>query len=1502
MSASPDPGALLLRVSAQGGPPTVVSVAAGAGADAGTVAAALGRHLGWPAGRAVTITDAAGGPVPAGASLNGLGLRSGHEIRLVERHPVERGRPPASLSPAPEVPGDEPAGDWGRVVVVGGPGAAELAAPVGLVPVTLGRDRGCGLALPDPRLGRVVATIAQDPDRPEVAVVVAEAGSDLAVDDEPVDGARELLPGAVLTVGETSLRYEPPGAAPPLSPVSAGGAVTVSPGPRYIPPPAPVVIDPVGVLPEPSAPPRLRLAAATAPLLMGLVMAVTVSPRFLFLVLVSPLVLVLGHVEGRWQARRRYRADHARAEEALAAQRERVAQARAEERAQRHLLTPDLARVAQWAVAQSPELWSRTRTDPSFGLVRLGLGEVPSAVTVRPETRGDPALRATVNAELRLHRRLPAAPVTVDLAGGGVVALVGRHPDTDAVVAGLLLQLAVLHRPADLALAAAPEPGSDLARWVGWLPHLRSPNHPLGYRGLAPDPGSATALLRPVAAAAAVVAANPGPARPAPRAEPHMVLVVDAGAGVEPGVAARAIEAVPAGVTILWRATEERDVPRSARAVIRCRPPTPGSVSTLTELRPNAGAGGPAPIVEPVPVRLDRPSTDTADRIARCLAHLHDPAATGPAGRPPDAVTLVEALTPAGPAPTPAVPGPGSVAEVTTGEGVLARWAATPPVAVPVPLGVDADGPVTVDLVADGPHLLIGGTTGAGKSELLASMVAGLVSTAHPRQVNVLFVDFKGGALADQFTGVPHVVGSVSNLDPLEASRALRALRAELERRMTVLQGRARDRAELLARHPDVAFPALVIVIDEFATIARQLPDFMAGMIDLAQRGRSLGIHLVLATQRPSVAVDENVLANTSIRVALRTLDEAESRRLVGVGDAAAIDVGQRGRALVRLGPRRLHLIQAPFASAPAAGDPGSVAVPVAVTSLTASDGTGCPGSTAGPGPLAPVTQLHQVRGAVIAAAAVAGCRPAARPWLAPLPATIPIDEVLAGDGPSGTSLGPLPVGLADLPDEQTQRPATIDLGGRGGLVVLGTSGSGRSTALGAVAGGLLRSRPDVILIGFDGGAGPLARLGPAERCAGVAPIDDLEATTRQIAALERELRHRRAEPEGDHPPVVVLVDDLDGVAGGLTGSGAPPSLHRWYEALIRVMVEGHGVGIAAVVSARRRASVPTALLAAAGHRLALRQAEAAGWAELGLPGSALAGVDLPPGRGFLDGVLIQVARADTGPPVAEPPPARAARPTSGGGPSGGPASPTVRLATAPLPRLVRAEPSTVRGRVVIGVADITGDPAAVAIDTDPVWVVGDHRSGRSTVLATVADALAATHRPCWLVVPPRSPLAGSGRPGVVIADRPDTLAVAIDRLLASVGPPPGPDAVSMGGPVLIVDDLDRLDGPALDARAAALIAAGIPLVAATTAGRVGLGGLLTRHLRQAPTVIHLRPRSSRHVQETTGMGVVLRPVGERPPGRAVLVAPSGGITEVQVVVTSGAPVAGGRGRPPGPA
>ena len=169
-----------------------------------------------------------------------------------------------------------------------------------------------------------------------------------------------------------------------------------------------------------------------------------------------------------------------------------------------------------------------------------------------------------------------------------------------------------------------------------------------------------------------------------------------------------------------------------------------------------------------------------------------------------------------------------------------------------------------MDLRADGPHALIGGTTGAGKSELLQTLVASIAASHTPERVTFLLVDYKGGAAFKECVDLPHTVGMVTDLDGHLVDRVLVSLRAELRRRERVLHHHgAKDILELERRDPLNAPPALVLVVDEFATLAKELPGFVDGVVSIAQLGRSLGIHLILATQRPAGAINDNIRANT---------------------------------------------------------------------------------------------------------------------------------------------------------------------------------------------------------------------------------------------------------------------------------------------------------------------------------------------------------------------------------------------------------------------------------------------------------------------------------------------------------------------------------------------------------------------------------------------------------------------------------------------------------------
>lgn len=202
--------------------------------------------------------------------------------------------------------------------------------------------------------------------------------------------------------------------------------------------------------------------------------------------------------------------------------------------------------------------------------------------------------------------------------------------------------------------------------------------------------------------------------------------------------------------------------------------------------------------------------------------------------------------------------------------------------------GVDA---VHLDLRTQGPHALVGGTTGSGKSEFLQAWVLGMAAEFSPDRVTFLFVDYKGGSAFAECVALPHCVGIVTDLTPHLVRRALTSLRAELKYREELLHAKkAKDLLQLEERNDPDTPPALILVIDEFAALANDVEEFVDGVIDIAQRGRSLGIHLIMATQRPAGVIKDNLRANTNLRIALRMADESDSTDVIGSADAAVID------------------------------------------------------------------------------------------------------------------------------------------------------------------------------------------------------------------------------------------------------------------------------------------------------------------------------------------------------------------------------------------------------------------------------------------------------------------------------------------------------------------------------------------------------------------------------------------------------------------------------------
>jgi S-DNA-T family DNA segregation ATPase FtsK/SpoIIIE len=556
-------------------------------------------------------------------------------------------------------------------------------------------------------------------------------------------------------------------------------------------------------------------------------------------------------------------------------------------------------------------------------------------------------------------------------------------------------------------------------------------------------------------------------------------------------------------------------------------------------------------------------------------------------------------------------------------------------------VGVGFDGPVSLDLVADGPHAVVGGTTGSGKSELLLSWVLGIAARRAPSAVTFLFVDFKGGASFGSLLDLPHSVGLLTDLDAEQPLRALASLGAELRYRERLLAAHELRSVDQTASPP---FPRLVVVVDEYAALLESFPTLHALFTDIAARGRSLGVHLVLCTQRPSGVVRDGILANCPMRISLRVTSAADSTAVVGTVAAAELPARPRGRALLSLG----------------GGSPAAFQV-----------------AMCSPDDVARVVERW-----------AHAPRPRA-PWLPPLGSHITMSDIGAcemGAGETGgaASGDEAPFALADLPDEQAQKPAHYRPREQGSLLVVGTAGSGKSGVLATLA-----AAPSSI---------EMVRVASSLPC-----VWDALA---EIVA------------DGGRAPRVLLFDDLDAII-----SACPDG---YQSALIdlatRALREGPAAGTWCVLTAQRMAGAMHSLAALCGGTLVLRMPNRAEYVLAGGEPATFV-QNLPPGAGHWRGRRIQVAIAPAVPAATADPRAMLIDPTSA--PIVGVSSNPERFVSnlrelAPDRRVVVLAPVGFRDRPDELTVSRGGQPPIVVADPDAwqsQWTVFGSLQRESTVL-----------------------------------------------------------------------------------------------------------------------------------------------------------------------------------------
>jgi DNA segregation ATPase FtsK/SpoIIIE, S-DNA-T family len=864
---------------------------------------------------------------------------------------------------------------------------------------------------------------------------------------------------------------------------------------------------------------------------------------------------------------------------------------------------------ALWSVALSSRMWERRITDEDFGAVRVGLGSQRLAVQlIAPETKPvedlEPVSAGALRRFMRAHTTVAELPVAISVKGFARVTFRGDIEITRSLLRAMVAHLVTFHSPEDLRIAVcASRDRAPLWDWTKWLPHAL---HPTDVDAAGPVRLFAESLIEIENMLGADLTQRPrfGSGSPS-SADPHYLVLVDGGrVGFDSQLATAGVHAV----TVL---DASGSVSREAeRGTLRLSI-APDRLDMLGKDRANNDTVS----------RIGRPdslSLDAAQALARQLA----PYRMSVGGDPEDALSKNLGLT--------QLLGLGDPYQVDPAVTWRPR---APRDRLRVPIGVGPSGePVDLDIKEAaqdgmGPHGLLIGATGSGKSELLRTLVLGLAVTHSSETLNFVLVDFKGGATFSRLEDLPHTSAVITNLaDELSlVDRMKDAIEGELNRRQELLRD-AGNYANLKDYEKDrengaplKPMPSLFVVVDEFSELLSAKPDFIDLFIAIGRIGRSLGVHLLLASQRLEEGRLRGLDTYLSYRVGLRTFSAIESRVVLGVPDAYELPNGP-GHGYLKIDTTTMLRFKAAYVSGTYQGPKEGARRQVAAVAQQIVPYTNYYMQPVRPSqPAEPEAKIDDAGGEslmdVIVQRLIGRGQPAHAVWLPPLEEPSTLDQLLpplavsalhglCPAGWDGRGRLQLPVGLVDKPYHQRRDPMWLDLSGAAGhTVVAGGPQSGKSTMVRDLmaAMALTHTPSEVQFYCLDFGGGTLSSLLGLPHVGSVASRMEPDLIRRTLAEMntlleDREKRftanridsmatYRRMRRDGK-----VTDDPYGDVFLVVDGWGVVRADFEEVEAQVtQLAARGLGYGIHVVITVQRWMELRPALKDLIGTRLELR-------------------------------------------------------------------------------------------------------------------------------------------------------------------------------------------------------------------------------------------------------------------------------------------------------------------------
>jgi len=855
---------------------------------------------------------------------------------------------------------------------------------------------------------------------------------------------------------------------------------------------------------------------------------------------------------------------------------------------------PNINELTGLVTDYSHRIYEKTPLHFDFLYYRLGLGQVPTSykLTYGQEERSGKkdALEEEGYALYTRHKKIPDLPIVANLSHGPVGYIGPRNLVLEQLQL-LVMQLAVFHSYHDVqVITIMPEEERDQWDWLRWLPHATLQE--LNVRGFVYNQRTHDQVLNSLNQ---ILKLRKAQKEEATRQEttlysPHYVVLVTDEKLILDHIIMEFFTEDPTnlGCSLIFVQDVMSSLSENIKTVVNIKDRNTG------QLVMEEG------ILREIDFRLDHfPEGYDKERIARTLAPLNH--LQNLKSSIPDTVTFMEMYG----------------AETFSDLQVLQKWQQNAPYkSLAVPIGLRGK----EDLVylnlhekAHGPHGLIAGTTGSGKSETIQSYILSLAVNFHPHDVAFLLIDYKGGGMANLFKNLPHLLGTITNLDGAQSMRALASINAEIHRRERLFREFEVNHINQYQKkfkngEATEPLPHLFLISDEFAELKVNQPDFIKELVSIARVGRSLGVHLILATQKPSGVVDDQIWSNSRFKLALKVADRTDSMEMLKTPDAA--EITQTGRAYLQVGNNEVYeLFQSAWSGADYQPDKDEMGIEDHTIYLINDLGQyevlnqDLSGLDLAEDIKEVPTELEAIVSQIQLLTESQQIPPVPQPWLPPLKERMTLQE-LEPIQPKEAWEQKKPVsvllGMADIPQAQKQEPVSVNLSKDGHILLYGSPGTGKTTFLQSAAMDLARkfSPKDVTLYLMDFGTNGLAPLGQLPQVADTLLLDQTEKIAKFVRIMERELNRRkkllsdygvgtlelyRQASGQQEPAIVILLDSYE----SMKEEAYEAELFRL---LVRISREGLSIGVHLLVTAGRQSNLRAQFYANFKHQLSLPQ------------------------------------------------------------------------------------------------------------------------------------------------------------------------------------------------------------------------------------------------------------------------------------------------------------------------